>query len=189
MKHGRVHAIAFVCRGWAIIEYMAEVRIATTASHLSTHHAKTLVGVIKHATGANTFEKAGPSAGAGELGIGPKKRVATGSTVIGAHTLEIPQRTGECPLGTLLTGNMINFGRQYLSPFGIGKFQTGSVGSGIVGIFSCFHRKSIGMNHFPVITGEQQGKDEDDWPGEHSHLKQVIPPQCFAGKQFQLGSI
>ena len=77
-----------------------------------------VIVLIADTCGAHGFEKAGPSAAAGKLGIGAEERVATDSAVIDAAGISIPVLAGEGIFGSLVAGNIVDCRRQNLLPFG-----------------------------------------------------------------------
>ena len=65
----RIHAITQSCRSRAIIEDMAQMRIALAALDLRTRHAKTIVDNFDHILFCNRLPKAGPASAGFEFGF------------------------------------------------------------------------------------------------------------------------
>lgn len=134
IQRDRVHAEAFVGRGRAIIENMAEMRITSGTFHFGTVHPVGVVSLVEDAVFAHRLKKTWPAAAAGKLGIRAEEPVAAYGAEISSFGFAVPILAGKSALGTLLPGYVVQVSGQNPLPLGIADPQGRSVCTGIIRI-------------------------------------------------------
>ena len=111
-----IDAIPQSSRGWAVIEYMAEMGLAFPALHFGSFHAKGIVWGVDDAFFVDWFKKTGPSTSTVKLGIALEQGIATGGTEIGSFFIKFFKLAGPGSFCALLPGNIILLRRKCLFP-------------------------------------------------------------------------
>ncbi len=116
----RIHAVAQAGGPRAIVENMAQMRIATGADHLGAHGTETGVGLLDYILLGNGLPETGPAGARVELGIRVIQRRGAADAAERAMTVLVIQRPGERTFGARMTRHIVGLGRQQRAPFGIG---------------------------------------------------------------------
>ena len=102
---------------------MAEMRIASATFHLCSMHPVRIIFSIDDGARTAGLKEAGPSASAGKLRIGTKKRIAANSAIISAFSIIVYVLAGKSPFSTPFPGHAVEFRRKNFFPFGIAHRQ------------------------------------------------------------------
>src|SRR5690606_24624803 len=111
---------------------MAEVGVAACAKHFNAAHAVGVVVAVGDAILSYGFKETGPSAVAGEFGVGFKQNITAYGAIVRSPDVDIPVLAGECAFRALLTRDVVEVGWQDLLPFFIGYIQVRCIGVGVV---------------------------------------------------------
>jgi hypothetical protein len=96
---------------------------ARRAVYFISPHAVAGIRANSQAIGLMRLPEAGPTAAGVELVIGVKQDLVTADTVVNPVFVAIPIGAGKGRFGTALAADLILFGCQFCSPFGIGFFN------------------------------------------------------------------
>src|SRR5215471_15290058 len=109
--------------GRAIIEHVAEMRIAFTATHFSAFHTKRAVRFFVHVVLVDRFGETRPAAAAVEFVERREKRFAADNIDIDPCLVIVPILVAKRRLGPALLGHAILFGRELLFQIVGGRFR------------------------------------------------------------------
>src|SRR5205807_4026221 len=111
-KRYRVQAVALMGRRWAVVEHVAEVRVAARTADLDPAHAVAVVGEIRHVVGIERLEEARPAGARVELRIRREQRQTAQPAHVRARLLVVEEQAAERPLGALVEDHVALFGRE-----------------------------------------------------------------------------
>ncbi len=106
--------------GGAVVEDVAEVRVAALADDLRALHQEAVVGPQFDVLEVGGLGEARPAGAGVELGVGGEELRSTADAAVHALRLLVDVGAGEGALGARLAGHLELLGRQLLTPFLLG---------------------------------------------------------------------
>ena len=101
IKHYAIDAIPQSGGRGAIVEYVIQVGLATTAFHFCSAHAEGVIGNIYNAAFADGLIETRPAASAFKFGITPEQGIATNGAIIGTLFIKLFEFAGPGPFRAL----------------------------------------------------------------------------------------
>jgi ABC-type molybdate transport system ATPase subunit len=119
----RIHAVAQTRRLRTVLKDVPQMRPALAAHHFNAAHAVRIIRLRRDISLIDRRKKARPTRTRFELRLRPKQRISTADARVGAVLMMVPVFPCEGGLSALLTGHLILFRRQFLTPFFVGFFK------------------------------------------------------------------
>src|SRR5208337_1451914 len=116
----RVHAVAQAGGLGAVVEDVAQVRVALGAQHFVAGHTDAAVGLVLHVLLGDRLPEAGPAGAGVELGRRAEQRVLAADAAEDPLGVQVPVLAGEGALGAGEAGHVKLLGGELGAPFGVG---------------------------------------------------------------------
>ena len=120
LQRDGIDAVAFAGRGGAVVEDVAQVRVAPAAPDLDAFHAVATVGLRFDMLLARRRAKARPTTAGVELRPGKEQHLPATHAAVCAVGFRVAVLAGERRLGAGLTRDAVLFGREVVAPLVVG---------------------------------------------------------------------
>src|SRR5690606_33934982 len=114
-----IHAVTQSGRLGAVVEHVAQVRIATCTCDLGADHAEAEVAALAHVFGGDWLPEAGPAGARFELGGRIVQRRVAAQAAEHALAVFLKQGASKGAFGAFVAGDLVRQRRQLAAPFGV----------------------------------------------------------------------